>query len=200
VTQMSARSSVSAGSACIAVLVLGCGCSVTAGQPTAETSTTTTTTTTVASPTASAPAGPRSAADVSPCDDLPAVNVAAVGFDPSTKRKADLRGQGVSERGCRWTGKDMLVDILSTDATVAMYKARRDLANVQVRTVAGLPSLSVQIPDDPGGCRVVSDVPGGGLVTDLSIKGEHEAAVGVDSCTAAVRVMEQVAPILLKAK
>ncbi len=50
------------------------------------------------------------------------------------------------------------------------------------------------------GCRIVSDVPGGSIVVALGVKFEHEAAVGTDSCTAAIKVMEQVAPILTKQK
>ncbi len=142
----------------------------------------------------------RAAAGISPCDDLTAADVRGLGFDPATKRNADLQAQNVSERGCRWTGRDASVDLLSTDATVAMYRARDDLANVQIRTIAGLPSLTSQIPNDPRGCRVVSDVPRGAIVVQLGVKFEHEAAMGMDSCTAAVRVMEQVAPILLKIK
>ncbi len=144
--------------------------------------------------------GPRNAARISPCDDLSAADVAALGLDPATKRKSDLQGQVVNERGCRWTGRDVLVDVNATNATVALYKTRTDLADVQLPVVAGLPSISFHVPNDPGGCSLISDIPGGGLVVQLGIKGEHEAAVGVDSCTAAIWVMEQVAPILLQAK
>ncbi len=144
--------------------------------------------------------GPRNAARISPCDDLSAADITALGLDPVTKRKTDLKGQVVGERGCRWTGRDVLVDVNATNATVAMYKTRTDLADVQLLMVAGLPSISFHPPSYPGGCSLISDIPGGGLVVQLDIKGEHEAAVGVDPCTAAVRVMEQVAPILLKVK
>ena len=45
-------------------------------------------------------------------------------------------------------------------------------------------------------CRIFQEV----VLVGMNIKFEHEAAVGTDSCTAAVRVMEKVAPILLKQK
>ena len=145
------------------------------------------------------PRPPRSVANISTCDDLSPATIAALGLPPETKEDASLRGQ-VTERGCGWTGADALVDISTTTGTVAMYRERPRQANVQLRTVAGLPSISFQIPNDPEGCSLISDIPGGGLVVQFRIKGEHEAAVGTDSCTAAVRVMERVAPILLQQK
>jgi len=194
VTRTESRTLMAVAGACVTLVISACGSSVTPGQPPPEVPTPTLTSSTPSAP------GPRTVANISPCEDLTAANVAGLGFDPATKRKADLQGQNVSERGCRWSGRDVSADLLATNATVAMYQARTDLANVRLLTVAGLSSHSSQIPNDPGACRVVSDISGGGLVVQLSIKGEHEAAVGVDSCTAAVRVMEQVAPILLKAK
>ncbi len=180
------------------MMTSGCSSSMTSVQPAVPdtTSSMVTSTTQTLLPTV----GPRNAAQISPCDDLSGADVIALSLDPATKQKADLQGQVVSERGCGWKGKDVLVDVSSTNATVAMYKTRTDLADVQLPVVAGLPSISFHAPSDPGGCSLISDVPGGGLVVQLGIKGEHEAAVGVDSCTAAVRVMEQVAPILLKVK
>lgn len=179
------------------VVVTVSGCSAeSAGQPAAEPATAST----GASSAPSTPSGPRTVASISPCDDLTTVNVIALAVDPATKQDTSIRGQKVADRGCGWTGKDILVDVHVTNATVALYQSRSDFVNVQLRTVAGLPSLSSQLRDDPGGCRVISDIPGGGLIAQVRIKGEHEAAVGVDSCTAAVRVMEQVAPVLLKAK
>jgi len=136
---------------------------------------------------------------ISTCDDLTAEDIRAIGYLPETRKDAGIRGQ-VIERGCSWKNADTEVDINTTTGTVAMYQSRTGQANVQLRTVTGLPSISFQIPNDPGGCALVSDIPGGGLVVAMSIKGEHEAAVGTDSCTAAVRVMEKVAPILLRQK
>jgi len=182
--------------ACAVLVSAGCSNSSTLGQPAAEPSTS------VAPPltTSSVVTGPRNAAEISPCVDLTTADVMALGLDPSTKRNADLRGPGVSERGCRWTGKDALIDVLATDVTVAKYKARTDLVGVRALTIDGLTSLQTQLPNDPGGCRIVSDLPGGAMVIQLGIKFEHEAAVGTDSCTAAIKVMEQVAPVLLKQK
>ncbi len=176
-----------------AVLVsAGCGNSSTPGQPAAESSIG------VAQPltTSSVASGP----EISPCVDLTPADVAALGLDPSSKQNSDLRGPGASERGCGWTGTDALVDVLATDVTVARYKARTDLVGVRPLTIGGLASLTAQLPHDPRGCRIVSDVPGGSIVVALGIKFEHEAAVGTDSCTAAIKVMEQVAPVLLKQK
>ena len=180
-----------------AVLVsAACSSSSTPGQPAAEPSIS------VPQPltTSSVVTGSRNTAEISPCVDLTTADVKALGLDPSTKRNADLRGPGVAERGCRWTGKDVLIDVLATDVTVAKYKARTDLVGVRALTIVGLTSLQTQLPNDPGGCRIVSDVPGGAMVIQLGIKFEHEAAVGTDSCTAAIKVMEQVAPILTKQK
>jgi len=56
--------------------------------------------------------GPRNAAKISPCDDLAAADITALGLDPATKRKTDLKEQVVGERGCRWTGRDVLVDVM----------------------------------------------------------------------------------------
>ena len=176
-----------------AVLVsAGCGNSSTPGQPAAESSIG------VAQPltTSSVASGP----EISPCVDLTPADVAALGLDPSSKQNSDLRGPGASERGCGWTGTDALVDVLATDVTVARYTARTDLVGVRPLTIGGLASLTAQLPHDPRGCRIVSDVPGGSIVVALGIKFEHEAAVGTDSCTAALKVMEQVAPILVKQK
>ena len=176
-----------------AVLVsAGCGNSSTPGQPAAESSIG------VAQPltTSSVASGP----EISPCVDLTPADVAALGLDPSSKQNSDLRGPGASERGCGWTGTDALVDVLATDVTVARYTARTDLVGVRPLTIGGLASLTAQLPHDPRGCRIVSDVPGGSIVVALGIKFEHEAAVGTDSCTAAIKVMEQVAPVLLKQK
>jgi len=176
-----------------AVLVsAGCGNSSTPGQPAAESSIG------VAQPltTSSVASGP----EISPCVDLTPADVAALGLDPSSKQNSDLRGPGASERGCGWTGTDALVDVLATDVTVARYKARTDLVGVRPLTIGRLASLTAQLPHDPRGCRIVSDVPGGSIVVALGIKFEHEAAVGTDSCTAAIKVMEQVAPVLLKQK
>jgi hypothetical protein len=136
---------------------------------------------------------------ISTCDDLTAEDIRAIGYLPETRKDAGIRGQ-VIERGCSWKNADTEVDINTTTGTVAMYQSRTGQANVQLRTVTGLPLISFQIPNDPYGCALVSDIPGGGLVVAMSIKGEHEAAVGTDSCTAAVRVMEKVAPILLRQK
>lgn len=147
----------------------------------------------------SRPPAPRTVDNIKTCEDLTASDITAAGLDPATKRDSSIETK-VFERGCRWTGRDVLVDIYVTNATVAMYKTRADLADVQFPVVAGLPSISFHIPDDPEACSLISDIPGGGLVVQLGIKGEHEAAFGVDSCTGAKRVMEQVAPILLKAK
>jgi len=181
---------------CVVIVSAACGNSSMPGQPAAESSTS------VAQPltTSSVVTGPRNAAKISPCVDLTMANITAIGLDPSTKQNGDLRGPGVTERGCGWTGKDVLVDILATDVNVAKYKARNDLGAVRSLTVQGLPSLTAQLPNDPTACRVVSDVPGGAIVLQLGIKFEHGAAVGTDSCTAAIRMMEQVAPILVEQK
>jgi len=182
---------------CVVIVVFAaCGNSSTPGQPAAESSIG------VAQPltTSSVASGPRTAAEISPCVDLTPADVAALGLDPSSKQNSDLRGPGASERGCGWTGTDALVDVLATDVTVARYTARTDLVGVRPLTIGGLASLTAQLPHDPRGCRIVSDVPGGSIVVALGIKFEHEAAVGTDSCTAAIKVMEQVAPVLLKQK
>lgn len=182
---------------CVVIVVFAaCGNSSTPGQPAAESSIG------VAQPltTSSVASGPRTAAEISPCIDLTPADVAALGLDPSSKQNSDLRGPGASERGCGWTGTDALVDVLATDVTVARYTARTDLVGVRPLTIGGLASLTAQLPHDPRGCRIVSDVPGGSIVVALGIKFEHEAAVGTDSCTAAIKVMEQVAPVLLKKK
>jgi len=94
----------------------------------------------------------------------------------------------------------VLVGVLATDVSVEKYKARTDLVGVRPLTIGGLVSLTAQLPNDPRGCRIVSDVPGGSIVVALGVKFEHEAAVGTDSCTAAIKVMEQVAPILTMQK
>lgn len=175
------------------VVVSGCGSAVTSGVAVPSTAS-------VLPSLASAdPVSQRAASEISPCTDLASADIAALGQNPGTKQDTGVRGQ-VVERGCGWTGKDSLVDVHVTNASVAKYQSRPGQANVALRTVAGLPSISFQIPNDPEGCSLVSDISGGGLVVQFRIKGEHEAAVGTDSCTAAVRVMEQVAPILLKQK
>lgn len=181
---------------CAVLVSAGCSDSVTPGQPSAVTSTGILSTST----SASTVAGPRNAADISPCADLTPADVAAIGLDPSSRQNTDLRGLGASERGCGWTGTDVLVDVLATDVGVEKYKARTDLVGVRTLTIGGQSSLTAQIPKDPLGCRAVSDIPGGSIVIQLAVRSEHEAAVGTDSCTAAIRVMEQVAPILTKQK
>jgi len=181
---------------CVVIVSAACSNSSTPGQPAAEPSISVTQPVT----TSSVARGPRTAAEISPCIDLTAADITALSLDPSTKQNADLRGPGASERGCGWTGTDVLVDVLATDVTVARYKSRTDLVGVRPLTIGGLASLTAQLPHDPRGCRTVSDVPGGSIVVALGIKFEHEAAVGTDSCTAAIKVMEQVAPILTKQK
>ncbi len=120
-----------------------------------------------------------------------------MGLDPATKKPADLEGQ-VKQFGCRWSGEHIIVDVLTTTATVAMYDSRTDLNIVGHPVVFGLPSIAFQVPNDPGACFLLSDLEGRkGLMVLAGIKFEHEAAVGVDSCTLATRLMERAAPILL---
>ncbi len=179
-------------------LLAAAGCSSqTAGTPSATSPVLMPTSSSVSA--APSTKAPRTAASISTCDDLSDADIRALGLEPGTKKENGVRGQ-VVERGCTWSNTDTAVDIHTTTGTVAMYKARTGQANVQLRTVAGLPSIYFQVPNDPRGCALVSDIPGGGLVVAINIKFEHEAAVGTDSCTAAVRVMEQAAPILLKQK
>ncbi len=132
-----------------AVLVsAGCGHSSTPGQP-AESSIG------VAQPltTSSVVTGPRNAEEISPCVDLTPADVAALGLAPSSRQNSDLRGPGASERGCRWTGTDVLVGVLATDVSVEKYKARTDLVGVRPLTIGGLVSLTAQLPNDPRGVQ-----------------------------------------------
>lgn len=179
----------------VALVVAGCGTSSTAGAATSVSSEAAASSSSVVTP--SVAAGPRSAADISPCDDLTAAQIVSLGFDPATKIKTDAAGQMVAERGCRWKNRDTLIDIHATNGTVALYKTKRDVEDVSFPVIGGRSSIAFHAPGDPGGCSLITDIDGGGLVVQLGIKGEHEAAVGVGSCVVAVRVMEQVAPMLL---
>jgi hypothetical protein len=172
------------------LLVAGCGTSGTDGAPSAGSSR--------ATPTASTSAAPRTASTISTCEDLPAETIASLGVDPAKRKNASLAGQKVSERGCVWDGKDLLVHISSTNATVALYKTRKDYTVVGLPVIAGLPSMAFQLSVDLSGCTVISDIAEGGLLVHVEIR--NPDATTAESCGTAVHVMETVAPILLKSR
>ncbi len=179
---------------CGALVVAGCSSSSTPGQAAPVVSPN------VSNSPAAPITGPRTRSEIATCTDLTPANLRTLGLDPASKADAGINGGQVSEVGCQWTGNDILVSVSTTNATVALYKTRNDLADAKFPVVAGLPSISFHGPDDPDGCSLISDIPGGGLVVQLRIKFEHDVAVGTDACAAAVRVMEQVAPLVLKQK
>lgn len=184
----------------LGVLALGslaaCGAASVPGQPSPATAAASS----AAPVTSKASAGSRSAAQIEPCKDLSVEDVTrlGLGLDPASKITTNVAGQVVAERGCGWTGTDTLVDVHASNGTVALYKTKTNVEDVRFPIVAGMTSITFHVPGDPGGCSLLSDIAGGALVVQFRVKGEHEAAFGTDACTGAIRVMEQVAPILLK--
>jgi len=78
-------------------LLAGCGKVVTAGQPAPTQQTAGSVITSSAPP-------PRSAATISPCNDLTPQQITGMGLDPTTKSNQDLNSQPY-EHGCTWKNK-----------------------------------------------------------------------------------------------
>lgn len=139
-----------------------------------------------------------------PCTDLSPADVTAMGLDPATKEDSNISGD-VHTHGCSWSNADVIVGLVATDGTVALYNDPKKFVNVRLLTVAGLPAVSTQIPDstdvggiDTGGCYVVADIPGGGALGVAVTRRARAADPHADPCVAAVRFMGLAAPILLK--
>jgi hypothetical protein len=90
-----------------------------------------------------------------------------MGLDPATKETGNIGGQ-VQIHSCRWSNQDVIVSVLPTDGTVAMYNNPETVANVKPVTVAGLPAVTTQVKLDTGpgrtACYIVADIPGGGAL------------------------------------
>lgn len=177
--------------------VAGCGSSVNSGQAT-PTGASTSSATPGGSSTA---ARPRGQAEIMPCTDLSPADVTAMGLDPATKEDSNISGD-VHTHGCSWSNADVIVGLVATDGTVAMYNNPQQFANVHLLTVAGLPAVSTQVKLDTGpdsrGCYVVADIPGGGALGVQATTRARAADPHADPCVAAVRFMGLAAPILLK--
>jgi Protein of unknown function (DUF3558) len=172
------------------LLVAGCGASGTDGASSAGSSR--------ATPTAPTSPAPRTASTISTCEDLPPETIASLGVDPARRKNADLAGQKVSERGCSWDGKELIAGVSTTNATVALYKTRKEYAVVGLPVIAGLPSMVFQFASHPSGCTVISDVPEGGIIVEIESKIRGQGTT--ESCGTAVHVMETVLPVLLKSR
>lgn len=189
----------------LAALVLsGCGSSVTSGEAAPLSAAASPSLTNSGSTAAPATTAPRSQADIMPCTDLTAADITAMGLDPATKNIDNISGQ-VHNHGCAWGNADTLVSFVGTDGTVALYNNPQKYAKVQLLTVAGLSAVATQLSDASGaggpdkrGCYVVADVPGGGaLGVQLTVRA-RAVNLNLDPCVPAVHLMEQAAPILLK--
>jgi Protein of unknown function (DUF3558) len=181
--------------------VAGCGSSVSSGQATPTGTSIAPSTTPGGS---SSAARPRNQAEITPCTDLSPADVTAMGLDPATKEDSNISGD-VHTHGCSWSNADVIVGLVATDGTVAMYNNPQHFANVRLLTVAGLPAVSTQVPDstdvggaDSAGCYVVADIPGGGALGVAVTTRARAADPHADPCVAAVRFMGLAAPILLK--
>lgn len=184
-----------------ALVVVGCGGSVTSNQAASVGSTSAAASPTSASVPTPLPANPRNQVDIMPCTDLTPADISAMGLDPATKAVDNISGQ-VQNHGCRWLNSEIIVSFLASDGTVAMFNDPQHFANVRLLTIAGLPAVSTQVKLDTGpdstGCYVVADIAGAGSLGVQTTRRARAADPNPDTCAAAVRFMAQAAPILLK--